>query len=87
LVRRAAQTWECHNGGASDRAINAARFGALADPFLELHNADGDVIAMNDNWGMTLMLLRLKRLTWRPRRFGGGHPREPARRAHRDRNG
>ena len=24
--------------------------GALADPFLALHNADGDVIAMNDNW-------------------------------------
>ena len=24
--------------------------GALADPVLELRNADGDVIAMNDNW-------------------------------------
>ena len=24
--------------------------GALADPFLELHNGDGDLIASNDNW-------------------------------------
>ena len=23
---------------------------ALADPFLELHNSDGDTIATNDNW-------------------------------------
>jgi hypothetical protein len=24
--------------------------GALADPFIELHNSDGDIIATNDNW-------------------------------------
>jgi hypothetical protein len=46
------------DGSALVRAIgpSLAQFGvadALADPFLELYNSSGDLIAMNDNWRET----------------------------------
>jgi hypothetical protein len=36
--------------GIGPSLTNFGVAGALADPFLELHNGDGDVIASNDNW-------------------------------------
>jgi hypothetical protein len=36
--------------GIGPSLTDAGVAGALADPFLELHNGDGDVIDSNDNW-------------------------------------